>query len=314
MRRILLVLVLLGLVGAVAFWFMTRPQVIAATELPAHTPNLENGKVMFYAGGCIACHATPKAEDHTRLGGGLELKSPYGSFYPPNISPHPKDGIGSWNEAQFVTAMLKGTSPDGRHYFPSFPYASYQKMTLADLRDMFAFIKTLPQVEGRVRDHDISFPFNIRLALGGWKFLYLDGRRFTPDPNQPAQWNRGAYLVNGPGHCAECHSPRNAARRHRRREAVRRRTQSGRRGDDPEHHPARAQGLFRQGHPGDPDHRHKSRRRQCRRLDGGGGAQHLAAAAVRPRGDGGLYQVAAAGAVRECHECAAALQRPSVWP
>jgi mono/diheme cytochrome c family protein len=210
MRRILLVLVLLGLVGAVAFWFITRPQVIAASELPAHTPNLENGKVMFYAGGCIACHATPKAEDRTRLGGGLELKSPYGSFYPPNISPHPKDGIGSWNEAHFVTAMLKGTSPDGRHYFPSFPYASYQKMTLADLRDMFAFIKTLPQVEGRGRDHDIAFPFNIRLALGGWKFLHLDGGRFTPDPNQPAEWNRGAYLVNGPGHCAECHSPRNA--------------------------------------------------------------------------------------------------------
>ena len=126
MRRILLVLVLLGLVGAAAFWFITRPQVIAASELPAHKPNLENGKVMFFAGGCIACHATPKAEDRTRLGGGMELKSPYGSFYPPNISPHPKDGIGSWNEAQFVTAMVKGTSPDGRHYFPSFPYASYQ--------------------------------------------------------------------------------------------------------------------------------------------------------------------------------------------
>jgi mono/diheme cytochrome c family protein len=83
-------------------------------------------------------------------------------------------------------------------------------MTLADLRDMFAFIKTLPPVQGRVRDHDIRFPFNIRLALGGWKFLYLDGDRFAPNPNRPTQWNRGAYLVNGPGHCAECHSPRNA--------------------------------------------------------------------------------------------------------
>jgi mono/diheme cytochrome c family protein len=143
-----------------------------------------------------------------RLGGGMELKSPYGSFYPPNISPHPKDGIGAWSEANFITAMAKGTSPDGRHYFPSFPYASYQRMTLADLRDMFAFIKTLPPVEGRVRDHDVRFPFNIRLALGGWKFLYLDGRPFTPDPNRPTDWNRGAYLVNGPAHCAECHSPR----------------------------------------------------------------------------------------------------------
>jgi len=208
MRRVLLSLLVLALLGAAGFWFITRPEVVPASALPAHKPNLENGKTMFFAGGCTACHATPNQDDRMRLGGGMELKSPYGSFYPPNISPDPKDGIGAWSEANFVTAMTKGTSPDGRHYFPSFPYASYQRMPLADLRDMFAFIKTLPPVEGRVRDHGVRFPFNIRLPLGGWKFLYLDGRPFTPDPNRPAQWNRGAYLVNGPGHCAECHSPR----------------------------------------------------------------------------------------------------------
>ncbi len=210
MRRLLLAIVLLGLAGAAAFWFVTRPQAISAGELPAHQPNLDNGKTMFFAGGCASCHATPEQDDRTRLGGGLALKSPYGTFYPPNISPHPKDGIGAWSEANFVTAMVKGTSPDGRHYFPSFPYTSYQRVKLDDLRDMFAFIKTLPPVEGRIREHDIQFPFNVRLLLGGWKFLYLDGERFTPDPNRPAEWNRGAYLVNGPGHCAECHSPRNA--------------------------------------------------------------------------------------------------------
>ena len=105
--------------------------------------------------------------------------------------------------------MLKGTSPDGRHYFPSFPYTSYQRMTLADVRDLFAYLKTLPAVQGRVRDHDVSFPFNLRRLVGGWKFLYLDGRPFTPDPNRPAEWNRGAYFVNALTHCAECHSPRN---------------------------------------------------------------------------------------------------------
>jgi mono/diheme cytochrome c family protein len=209
MRRLLLVVLFLVLVGAVGFWFATRPEIVEAGMLPAHQPNLDNGKVMFFAGGCPACHATPDQDDRTRLGGGMELKSPYGSFYPPNISPDAKDGIGAWSEADFITAMTKGTSPDRRHYFPAFPYASYQRMTLADLRDMFAFLKTLPPVAGRVRDHDVRFPYNMRIALGGWKLLYLDGRRFTPDPNWPAQWNRGAYLVNGPAHCAECHSPRN---------------------------------------------------------------------------------------------------------
>jgi len=127
----------------------------------------------------------------------------------PNISPDPKFGIGAWSEADFVTAMTKGTSPDGRHYFPAFPYPSYQRMTVDDVRDLFAYLKTLPPVESTVRDHDLPFPFNIRRLVGGWKLLFLDGKTFEPDKSKPAQWNRGAYLVNGPGHCAECHSPRN---------------------------------------------------------------------------------------------------------
>ncbi len=226
MRRFLLAIIVLALVGAAAFWFITRPQVIAASDLPAYKPNLDNGKVMFFAGGCAGCHAIPKEEDRTRLGGGMALTSPYGTFYPPNISPDPKDGIGAWSEADFVTAMVKGTSPDGRHYFPSFPYTSYQRMTLADLRDMFAFIKTLPPVQGRVRDHDIRFPYNIRLALGGWKFLYLDGARFTPDPNRPAELNRGAYLVQRARALRRMPQPAQRARRHRRGEALHRRPRS----------------------------------------------------------------------------------------
>jgi mono/diheme cytochrome c family protein len=145
----------------------------------------------------------------TKLGGGRGLKSPFGTFHVPNISPDPADGIGAWTEAQFITAMTKGTSPDGRHYFPSFPYTSYQRIGFPDLRDLFAYLKTLPAVQGRVREHDVPFPFNIRRSLGGWKLLFLDGESFRPDPNKSAAWNRGAYLVNGPGHCAECHSPRN---------------------------------------------------------------------------------------------------------
>jgi mono/diheme cytochrome c family protein len=210
MRRLILALLVLLALGGAVFWFVTTPENVSASALPAHSPDLANGRTMFYAGGCAACHATPEQEDRTRLGGGLELKSPYGSFYAPNISPDPNDGIGTWGEAQFVTAMWKGTSPDGRHYFPSFPYTSYQRMKLADMRDLYAHLKTLPAVQGKARDHDVRFPFNIRRALGGWKFLYLDGKPFAENPAQTAQWNRGAYLANGPGHCAECHSPRDA--------------------------------------------------------------------------------------------------------
>jgi mono/diheme cytochrome c family protein len=165
---------------------------------------------MFLAGGCASCHATPNQEDKTRLGGGFALKSPSGTFFPPNISPDRDDGIGAWSEANFVSAMGKGTSPDGSHYYPAFPYTSYQRMKIEDVRDLFAYLKTLPPVKGKTREHDLPFYLKVRRVLGGWKFLFLDGERFRPDPSKSDEWNRGAYLVNGPGHCAECHSPRNA--------------------------------------------------------------------------------------------------------
>jgi mono/diheme cytochrome c family protein len=196
-------------IGAAAFWFLTAPISMPASALGAHTPDLGNGKTMFVAGGCSSCHAVPKQADPTKLGGGLGLRSPFDTFYVPNISSDPTDGIGSWSEAQFVTAMTKGTSPDGSHLFPAFPYTSYQRMRIGDLRDLFAYLKTLPPVAGKIRDHDVPFPFNIRQMVGGWKLLFLDGDTFKSDPAQSAQWNRGAYLDNGPGHCAECHSPRN---------------------------------------------------------------------------------------------------------
>jgi mono/diheme cytochrome c family protein len=210
MRRLLLVVLLFIVLGAIAAWVLTIPLTVAASALGPHTPNLENGKAMFHAGGCASCHATPNQEDRTRLGGGMALKSPFGTFYAPNISSDAKDGIGGWSEADFVTAMWRGTSPDGRHYYPAFPYASYQKMKIGDVRDLFAHLKTLPAVEGRVRDHDLPFPYNIRRMLGAWKLLFLDDQPFAPDPSKEEQWNRGAYLVNAPGHCAECHSPRNS--------------------------------------------------------------------------------------------------------
>ena len=209
MRRMLTLGLVALLLAAAAFWYLTIPQIIAATALPPHTPNLANGRSMFLIGGCASCHALPKRDDATRLGGGVALTSPFGTFYVPNISPDPNNGIGRWTEAQFLTAMVKGTSPAGEHLYPALPYTSYQRMRLDDLRDLFAYLKTLPPIAGKVRDHALPFPFNIRRVIGLWKWLYLDGKPFIAEPTRSAEWNRGAYLVNGPGHCAECHSPRN---------------------------------------------------------------------------------------------------------
>ncbi|MGA7609392.1 MAG: cytochrome c [Xanthobacteraceae bacterium] len=209
MRKLLVVAAGILALGFVAFWIVTVPAKVPASALPPHTPALANGKVMFYAGGCASCHASTGQQDPTRLGGGAPLESPFGTFYPPNISSDPHDGIGRWSEADFVTALWKGTSPDGQHYYPAFPYTSYQRIALDDARDLFAYIKTLPAVAGKALPHQVPFPFSWRRLLGGWKFLFLDGQPFRPDPTKSAQWNRGAYLVNGPGHCAECHSPRN---------------------------------------------------------------------------------------------------------
>jgi len=201
-------------VAAIALlWIVTVPATVPPSELPAYTPNVDNGRTMFDVGGCASCHSVPDKDpgkgERTRLGGGLALLSPFGTFYVPNISPDASDGIGGWTEADFVTALLKGTSPGGTHLFPAFPYTSYQHMKLADVRDLFAYLKTPPPVPGRVRGHDLAFPFNIRRLVGVWKLLFLHGGPFVPDASKPAEWNRGAYLVNGPGHCAECHSPRN---------------------------------------------------------------------------------------------------------
>ena len=208
-RKLALLLLAFAVVGLGTFWVITTPAIVPASALPAYTPNLANGRTMFYAGGCPACHATPEQDDRTRLGGGRAIKTAFGTFYVPNISPDPNDGIGRWQEADFITALWKGTSPEGTHYYPVFPYASYQNIALTDARDLFAYLKTLPPITGRVRGHDVAFPFNVRRLLGGWKFLFLGAEQFGQDPSQSAMLARGAYLVNGPGHCAECHSPRN---------------------------------------------------------------------------------------------------------
>ncbi len=208
LRRSFLFVLLAGIVAFGAFWWLSAPPA-RWTAAVAYTPNIKNGEIIFNAGGCSSCHAVPNQPDRTRLGGGLAIPSPFGTFYAPNISQDPTDGIGRWSEADFVNAVKKGISPEGEHYFPAFPYTSYAHATAQDVRDLFAYLKTLPAVGGKVRDHDLPFPFNIRRNVGIWKRLFMDGRLFLPDQARSPSWNRGAYLVNSFGHCAECHSPRN---------------------------------------------------------------------------------------------------------
>ena len=202
-------MVLAGAVASGMFWWFTAAPVSSALTAPAHAPDVVNGRTTFNAAGCSSCHAVPDQPDRLRLGGGLAIRSPFGTFYAPNISPDPADGIGKWTEAEFIRAVTLGVSPAGYHYFPAFPYTSYQHAKAEDVGDLFAYLKTLAPVSGKVRGHDVPFPFSIRRNIGIWKLLFMDHKPFTPDPARPASWNRGAYLVGSLGHCAECHSPRN---------------------------------------------------------------------------------------------------------
>ena len=200
--------------GGSAFWMLTEPVTKAPKSSFAElekSADAARGEIVFNAGGCAACHTAPGQEDRLRLGGGLALRSPFGTFYVPNISSDPADGIGLWSAGDFANAMLAGVSPRGEHYYPAFPYTTYAHSTVGDIADLWAFLKTLPAVSGKVRGHDVPFPFSVRRGLGLWKLLFLDQRPVVPDSARSAGWNRGHYLAEALAHCAECHSPRNLA-------------------------------------------------------------------------------------------------------
>ena len=211
LRRALIVVGVIALVVLVVLWFLTAPKKLPASEIAAgYHPDLANGEAMFIAGNCSACHATPGQDDRKHLAGGLKLTSPFGTFITPNITPDPKYGIGAWTELQFVDAMKRGTGRRGEHLYPAFPYPAYSLMKTSDVRDLFAYIKTLPAVARPTAPHELKFPFSLRPAVGFWKLLYFKPHEFVADPRRSEAWNRGAYLSEGPAHCAECHTPRNA--------------------------------------------------------------------------------------------------------
>jgi mono/diheme cytochrome c family protein len=214
MKRWLPPLALVIVVVAIAAWFVSAPRPLyARSDWRSYEDggDAARGRTVFLLGGCDSCHMSPGQKDPLRLGGGYELRTPFGSFFPPNISPDPEDGVGRWKVVDLANALLAGVSPDDEHYYPALPYPSYSHMTLGDVRDLMAYLRTLPPVQGRAPAHRLSFPFNIRRGLGLWKLLYLRAGAPAPDPAESAEWNRGRYLVEGPGHCAECHSPRDFA-------------------------------------------------------------------------------------------------------
>ncbi|WP_424811363.1 c-type cytochrome [Roseococcus sp. YIM B11640] len=206
---------LLGLVATVALaagaWFVSAPRP-AFGEADAgrfEGGDAARGRVVFLAGECASCHATPGQDDRLRLGGGMALSAPLGTFRPPNISPDPANGIGRWRGVDLANALMSGVSPDGRHYFPALPYVAYARMTVEDVADLMAYLRTLEPVQGRPPPHELPFPLNIRRSIGFWKLFFLDRRPLTPEPARGAAWNRGQYLVEALAHCVECHSSRN---------------------------------------------------------------------------------------------------------
>lgn len=211
MKRALLYLAA-AVAAGVALWWATRPQPLEDSALARVQPgDAARGERIFLAGGCASCHARPEVDGEAtlQLAGGRALKTAFGTFMAPNISAHPEDGIGAWSELDFANAMLRGISPEGEHYYPAFPYTSYARMELQDVADLFAYLKTLPLVEGRPEGHDLSFPFTLRRGIGLWKLLYLSPEHVMAlGEDASPEVLRGRYLVEGPGHCGECHTPR----------------------------------------------------------------------------------------------------------
>ena len=210
MGRILSILAVLIVIGAAVFWYVTRPVMADAEVLAGLEPDLERGEWVFYAGGCASCHAPEGAsgEEKLILSGGRPLESDFGTFYAPNISSDPAEGIGGWSALDLYNAMHHGVSPEGSHYYPAFPYTAYVNATPQDIVSLHGFLQTLPASDTPSQPHDVGFPFNIRRSLGGWKFLFLNDD-FVVTAGLDDTTTQGRYIAEALGHCAECHTERN---------------------------------------------------------------------------------------------------------
>lgn len=208
MRRFYWALGVVVIIGLGVAVYMLKPVAGPERDLTL-TADAEQGAYLIRLGGCIACHTDLKNKG-PELAGGVALKTPFGDFIPPNITPDPDAGIGSWSLAEFSDAMSNGKGPGlFNHYYPAFPYDNYTLLSDQDIVDLYAGLMAKTPVAKPAPAHRVSFPFNIRLAMLGWKNMFFTPKRFEADPEKSEMWNRGAYLANGPAHCSACHTPRN---------------------------------------------------------------------------------------------------------
>ena len=193
----------LAVIGVIAKWPIGEPEQLGMLAGDAY-----RGAYLARSSGCIACH-TNVAAGGASLAGGAPLDTPFGSFVPPNITPDLAGGIGDWTLDQFAVALRQGVRPDGKAYYPAFPYEFYADMSDQDVADLWAAIQTVPAVAEPAPAHDVSFPFNLRWGLKLWRAAYMAPAAISPVLGQSAAWNRGQQLVTGAAHCAACHTGRN---------------------------------------------------------------------------------------------------------
>lgn len=211
MRRRLGLRLLAAVVAVLAsgtWWLWPDRSLTVAETGPTRsvTAQVEQGAYLARAGNCMACHTAPGGEPYA---GGRPIETPFGTVYSSNLTPDRPNGIGSWTSVDFWRALHEGRARDGRLLYPAFPYTSYTQVSQADADALFAFLRSLPAVAQANRPHAMRWPYDSQLALAAWRALYFEPSVFQNDPAHDAQWNRGAYLVRGLGHCSACHTSRN---------------------------------------------------------------------------------------------------------
>ena len=205
-RRLIWIAVIVAMIGGALGLWLTRPQRVDPMDYAELTGVPSKGELVYHAAGCHSCHSSPNDKDQIALVGGQAFPSDFGTFYAPNISSDMTHGIGAWSLLDFANAIQAGVSPDGKHYYPAFPYTNYARMTPQDVVDLWSYILLMPSAATPSKTHDVAFPFNVRRGLGLWKLMFMDESWVVDNPAS----ERGQYIVEALAHCGECHTPRNA--------------------------------------------------------------------------------------------------------